>query len=95
MGSVQLRRAMHDMKNMDNFCEELYWLLHDYVVDCFLADRCCVGPGFEHKLGRDLAKVGLGGDGSFESCGVVYRVVENVTLLVVDVVVLCCASGSV
>ena len=70
-------------------------MLHDIVVDGSLADRCCVGPRLEHKLGKGLAEVGPGGNGSFESCGVVCRVVESVTLLAVDVVSLCCTSGSV
>ena len=63
MGSVQLRRAVHDIKDTDNFCEGLCWVLHDYVVDGCLVDRCCVGPGLEHKLGKGLEEVGPDGDG--------------------------------
>ena len=94
MGSVQLRRAVHDMKDTDNFCEGLCWVLHHYVVDGCLADRCCVGPGLEHKLGKGLAEVGPDGDGSFESCGVVRRVVESVTLLAVNMSLSCAVPAS-
>ena len=66
---VHLRRAVHDMKDTDNACEGLCWVLHDYVVDGCLMYRCCVGPRLEHKFGKGLAEVGPSGDGSFESCG--------------------------
>ena len=69
-------------------------MVHDDVVDgCML--RCwCVCLGLEHKRGKSLSKVGSGGDCSFESCGVMRRVVERVTLLAVDIVALCSASGA-
>ena len=94
MGSVQLRRAVHDMEDTDDICEGLCGVLHDDVVDGCLGSRCCVCLGLAHTFGKSLAKVGSGGDCAFESCGVMCRVVESVTLLAVDVVALCSASGS-
>ena len=46
-----------------------------------------------HKFCQGLAQVGAGGNGPFEACGVVCRVVKRVTLLAVYVVALCYASG--
>ena len=69
-------------------------MLHDDVVDGCLSDRCCVGPWLEHKLGKNLSEVRSSGDGSFESCDMVRRVIEDVTLLAVYIVALCCANSS-
>ena len=94
MGSVQLRRAVHDMEDTDNFGEGLYWVLHDDVVEGFLLSRCGVCLGLEHERYESLSKVWPDGDCSFESCCVTRRVVERVTLLAVDRVALCSTSGS-
>ena len=93
-GSVQLRGAVHDVENTDNIYEGLCWVVHDDVVDGCLLSRCCVCLGMEHKRGKSLLKVGPGGDCSFESCRVMRRLVERVTLLAVDIVALCGTSGS-
>ena len=55
MGSVKLRRAVHDMEDPDNIGEGLCWVLHDEVVDGCLGSFCCVCLGLEHKLGKSLA----------------------------------------
>ena len=85
---------MHDVEDTDNLGEWLCWVVHDDVVDGCLLSRCCVCLGLEHERGKSLSKVGPGGDCSFESCGVMRRVVERVTLLAVDIIALCGTSGS-
>ena len=85
---------MHDVEDTDNIGEWLCWVVHDDVVDCCLLSRCCMCLGLEHERGKSLSKVGPGGDCPFESCGVMRRVVERVTLLAVDIVALCGTSGS-
>ena len=82
------------MEDTNNIDEWLCWMVHDDVVDGCLWSRCGVCLGLEHKRGESLSKVWHGGDCSFESCGVMRRVVERVTLLAVDIVALCSASGS-
>ena len=42
------------MKDTDNFCERLCWVLHDDVVNGSLADRFCIGTWLKHKLGKGL-----------------------------------------
>ena len=86
--------AVHDVEDSYNLGEWLCWVVHDYVIDCCLLSRCCVCLGLEHERGKRLSKVGSGGDCSFKSCGMMCRVVERVTLLAVDIVALCSASGS-
>ena len=82
------------MEDTNNISEWLCWMLHDDVVDDCLLRCWCVCLWLEHKRGKSLSKVGPGGDCSFESCSVMCRVVERVTLLAVDIVSLCSASGS-
>ena len=82
------------MEDADDLGERLCWVLHDDVVEGCLLSRCGVCLGLEHKRGESLSKVWPSGDCSFESCGVMRRVVERVTLLAVDIVALCSASGA-
>ena len=42
MGSVQVRRAVHDVEDTDNIGEGLCWVLHDDVIDGSLVSYCCV-----------------------------------------------------
>ena len=82
------------MKDADYVCERLCWMLHDDVVNGRLLEILCIGSWVIHKFCQGLAQVGSGGNSPFEACGMVCRVVESVTLLAVDVVTLCCASGT-
>ena len=86
--------AVHDVEDTDNIGEGLCRVVHDDVVDGCLLSRGCMCLGLEHKRGKSLSKVGPGDDCSFESCGVMRRVVERVALLAVDIVALCSTSGS-
>ena len=47
-----------------------------------------------HNFCQGLTQVGSGCDGSSEACDVVCHIVKRVTLLVVNGVALCCASGT-
>ena len=86
--------AVHDVEDTDNIGEGLCRVVHDDVVDGRLLSRGCMCLGLEHKRGKSLSKVGPGDDCSFESCGVMRRVVERVALLAVYIVARCSTSGS-
>ena len=55
MFSAQLRGAMHDMKDADNVCERLCWVMPDGVVNGSLVNRFCIGTWLKHKLGKGMA----------------------------------------
>ena len=95
MCSYQLRGAVYDMKDTDNFGEVLCWVLHDNIVNDSLRYMLYFRAWLKHKRGKGTAYVGPSGNDLFESGGMMCYVIECVTLLAVYVFALSRSSGSV
>ena len=95
MGGVQLCGAVHDMNDADDAGEGLCWVVHDDVGNGSLMYMLFDRAWLKHKRGKRMTLVGPGGNGTFESGGMMCYLVEGMALLEVDVLALRSASGSV